>query len=180
MPNTKWPGTAAAVLPRHGKHERDEGWRGPREGALQTLKTKLAKTFALTKTHSQIQRVISSFPLRLSLSYIQRAGPACVTPLCSVCLRFRPAVAALAASGADPPHFNASDIYLGRTTGGTGGGGMTACTTGGCGSFGCGFLSLHPPLASPLHAPVLCFAEEAMCLGCLCHLSRNKTVLRQR
>lgn len=35
----------------------------------------------------------------------------------------RPAVAALAASGADPPHFNASDIYLGRTTGGRGGGG---------------------------------------------------------
>lgn len=44
-----------------------------------------------------------------------------VTPLC--CSWFRPAVAALAASGARPPHFNASDIYLGRTTGGTGGGG---------------------------------------------------------
>lgn len=31
---------------------------------------------------------------------------------------FRPAVVALAASGADPPHLNASDIYLERTTGG--------------------------------------------------------------
>lgn len=69
------------------------------------------------------------FSLNLSLSYIQRAGPAdphelpLTSPSALCASWFRPAVAALAASGADPPHFNASDIYLGRTTGGRGGGG---------------------------------------------------------
>lgn len=52
--------------------------------------------------------------------------PECDPPL--RCYWFRPAVAALAASGAHPPHFTASDIYLGRTTAGTGGGGTPRTT----------------------------------------------------
>lgn len=125
--------------------------------------------------------------LNLSLSYIQRAGPAdpwtppshpSVWPPSALCaFWFRPAVAALAASGADPPHLNASDIYVGRTTGGGGGGAR----------------SLHhqwtwalllrvslsaPPLLSFLSA-VPCF-EETMCSGCLCHLRENKMELPQQ
>lgn len=98
--------------------------------------TKLAKThirahintFTESKSHAL-------YSINLSLSYIQRAGPAdpwtaphipvsAPPPPSALCASwFRPAVAALATSGADPPHLNASDIYLGRTTGGRGGGG---------------------------------------------------------
>lgn len=52
-----------------------------------------------------------------------------VCPPSALCASWsRPAVAALAASGTDPPHFNASDIYLGRTTREREGGGEGLCT----------------------------------------------------
>lgn len=88
------------------------------------------------KTHSQVKESSLLFPpqsvpvihtMNWSSRSISSPSHPSVTPplLCSaLCASwFRPAVAALAASGADPPHFNASDIYLGRTTGGRGGGG---------------------------------------------------------
>lgn len=101
----------------------------------------------------------------------------CVPPLCSW---FRPAVVALAASGADPPHLNASDIYLGRTTGGRGGRGVeTTYITSGFVFSSCFSHGNPPPLSSTLFS-VRCFADETMCSGCLCRLRENKMVLSQR
>lgn len=131
---------ASVLLSRWERHDGNKRWRGTTEDTLLSLSlmTKLAKTYAHRETQSHSQSHLL-FSLNLSLSYIQRAGPAdpctepshpSVCPPSALCASwFRPAVVALAASGTDPPHFNASDIYLGRTTRERGGGGEGLCTT---------------------------------------------------
>lgn len=66
---------ASVLLSRWVKHDENKGWRGTTEDTLPSLSlmTKLAKTYAHRETQSHSHLL---FPLPLSLSYIQRAGPA--------------------------------------------------------------------------------------------------------
>lgn len=89
-----------------------------------------------TLPHEHTESAAASLSARPCYTYTERVQrihqlpphiPEC-DPSPLRCSWIRPAVAALAASRARPPHFNASDIYLGRTTGGTGGGGRPRTT----------------------------------------------------
>lgn len=89
--------------------------------------TRRRRSKAALHTHtSQSQPVCPCHTYKELLRQIHQLPQSDPTPTSSAVggSWLRPAVAALAASGADPPHFNASDIYLGRTTGGRGGGGL--------------------------------------------------------
>lgn len=154
----------------------------------------------IANTNTQSQRVISSLSPSICPCHTykelvqqihqlpltsQRDPPLLCSALCASW--FRPAVAALAASGADPPHFNASDIYLGRTTGGRGGGGREGrrrerlCAApvdvdSPAMDFTHPPSSPHPSLlpSTSTLSYVLYFAVETTCSGCLCHLRESE------
>lgn len=113
-------------------------------------------------TYKELVQQIHELPLTI---------PECDPPSALSASRFRPAVTALAASGAELPHFNASDIYLECTTGGMQAGGddihhrgMTIL----CCAASCECANSTPLLLSS-SSSLLCFAEGTTCSDCCSH-----------
>ena len=163
------------------KHDGSEGWRETREERLQTLSLMTKPATAHTHTHTRSFNTLTesnshllyalicpchTYEELVSRSMNSPSHPSEWPPSAACASWFRPAVAALAASGADPSHLNASDINLGRTTWGRGGGGETTFITDGCGYSRCKFLSQHP--CSRLRYPSCCVLLRRPCVQDVC------------
>lgn len=210
----KTPGRRLLSFQRRVKHDMGDikGWRATKTiitSNTLSCQDKKQQTQTHTrsprKTHSQSQRVISSFspsicPCHTYKELVQQIHQLPLTSQCdppsallcsALCASwFRPAVAALAASGADPPHFNASDIYLGRTTGGRGGGGgrrreRLCAAPVDVDSPAVDFARsnppyIHPSSALPPRCPACCVLLRRPCARDVCVIcARAKSVVRE-
>lgn len=151
------------------------------ERHLNSLMTKLANIHKNTES-SHLSP--SPAPVIHTKSWSSRcmnspSHPSVWPPLLRAASWFRPAVAALAASGADPPHYNASDIYLGRTTGRTGGGGRRQTTPVDVDSSVANSAHCTPTTTTPTLSSLLCFAHASrMFVSSLWELNGNTSALR--